>query len=199
MTTKLMTTQTLSESSGLVVTLPSSQTPVMVCVKHPTKETLLRCSDCMKPSCISCLKQTATGYKCKDCIEARRITYYNHQFGDSTLAALAGFLAMLFAIPALTIAVEAINATGYVIPIFLLVLSGFSSNSFVSAQLIRLVRWSSGYRYSPSLRIYSLTGIWLGYGIGTLLSLRFASSFLSLLLVLALTGWVTHEVNEELK
>lgn len=199
MTTKQISTHTPSESSDSLMTITALQMPVMVCAKHPTVETLLRCSDCMEPFCLGCLNQTATGYKCKACIEARCTTYDNHKFGDCTVAALAGFLAMLLAVPALTVAAQAAITTGHEIPVFLLVLPGVSSNSFASAQLIRLLRWSSGYRYNPSLRIYVFTGIWLGCGLGALMSFVLGSSFLSILLVLAFTGLLLREVNEGLK
>jgi membrane associated rhomboid family serine protease len=38
-----------------------------VCYRHPDRETMLRCSNCNKPICVECSRDTAVGQKCPEC------------------------------------------------------------------------------------------------------------------------------------
>lgn len=42
--------------------------PVQVCVRHPERETGLRCVRCDRPACSSCLREASVGYQCVDCV-----------------------------------------------------------------------------------------------------------------------------------
>jgi membrane associated rhomboid family serine protease len=39
-----------------------------VCVRHPGRETGVRCSRCDRPACAACLREASVGYQCVDCI-----------------------------------------------------------------------------------------------------------------------------------
>lgn len=44
-----------------------------VCVRHPNRETGVRCTRCERPACSDCLREAPVGYQCVDCIaEAAR-------------------------------------------------------------------------------------------------------------------------------
>lgn len=44
-----------------------------VCVRHPSRETGVRCTRCDRPACSDCLREAPVGYQCVDCIaEAAR-------------------------------------------------------------------------------------------------------------------------------
>lgn len=48
---------------------------VPVCVRHPGRETRLRCSRCGRPACPECLREASVGQHCVDCVgEAARST-----------------------------------------------------------------------------------------------------------------------------
>ena len=41
---------------------------MMVCVRHPDRETGLRCVRCDRPVCSDCLREASVGYQCVDCV-----------------------------------------------------------------------------------------------------------------------------------
>ncbi len=43
-------------------------TETLVCYRHSSRETNLRCNKCNKPICTSCAQKTAVGYRCSECI-----------------------------------------------------------------------------------------------------------------------------------
>jgi membrane associated rhomboid family serine protease len=42
--------------------------PVQVCVRHPDRETGLRCVRCDRPACSACMREASVGYQCIDCV-----------------------------------------------------------------------------------------------------------------------------------
>jgi len=42
------------------------------CYRHPGRETLIRCSNCERPICTSCMTQAAVGIRCPECAGGRR-------------------------------------------------------------------------------------------------------------------------------
>lgn len=48
-----------------------------VCVRHPKRQTGLRCTRCDRPACPECLREAAVGYQCVDCVDAGRRTQRN--------------------------------------------------------------------------------------------------------------------------
>jgi hypothetical protein len=49
---------------------------VMYCVKHPTTETLLRCSRCLDPICVKCAVRAPVGLHCPKCVRLNRSPLY---------------------------------------------------------------------------------------------------------------------------
>lgn len=45
---------------------------VLVCVNHPSRETMVRCSNCGDPVCLECMQESAVGMKCPDCARLPR-------------------------------------------------------------------------------------------------------------------------------
>ncbi|MEV6303849.1 rhomboid family intramembrane serine protease [Actinoplanes sp. NPDC051861] len=43
-----------------------------VCYRHPSRETMLRCSRCDRPICTSCMNDAAVGHQCPDCVKEGR-------------------------------------------------------------------------------------------------------------------------------
>lgn len=86
---------------------PAPSTEALVCYRHPTTETSLRCNRCNKPICIKCANRTSVGYRCPDCLYELEEKYYTGKTSDY-------FIALAVSAP-LSLAVG-----------FLLVLIGFS-------------------------------------------------------------------------
>ena len=51
---------------------PPAHDGVLVCYRHPGRETGRRCTRCGKPACTDCLVQAAVGSHCLDCAKASR-------------------------------------------------------------------------------------------------------------------------------
>ena len=68
----------------------SSQTPVMTCVNHPNRETLLRCNRCEQPICAQCAVLTPTGYRCKSCVNAQQRSFDTARTSDYFVAFFVG-------------------------------------------------------------------------------------------------------------
>jgi hypothetical protein len=73
----------------------------LFCVFHPDRETLLRCSRCNRPICTSCARQTPTGYRCKECINAQQKVFETALWTDylvaSVIAVILAFIGSLAA------------------------------------------------------------------------------------------------------
>jgi hypothetical protein len=65
-----------------------TDTVVLYCYAHPTRETSLRCKRCERPMCASCAVRTPTGYLCKDCVRAHRKTFDTVLWYDYPVAVL---------------------------------------------------------------------------------------------------------------
>ena len=73
------------------------------CYAHPGRETGLRCKRCERPICATCAQRTATGYLCKDCVQAHQKKFDTALWSDylivfftaSILSGLAAFATML--------------------------------------------------------------------------------------------------------
>lgn len=75
---------------------PHGHYPVTVCVRHPDRETGLRCTRCNRPACPECLREAAVGYQCVDCVAAGRRTTRS-----ATTVAGARFTGQTVVVPAL--------------------------------------------------------------------------------------------------
>lgn len=58
-----------------------------VCVRHPGRETGVRCTRCDRPACPACLREASIGYQCVDCVaEDARSRLPRSQSRSSTVA-----------------------------------------------------------------------------------------------------------------
>lgn len=67
-------------------TAPASDEFDLVCYRHPSRETALRCYTCNKPICTECAVKTPVGYSCPDCIRDLQKGYYTATFIDYIVA-----------------------------------------------------------------------------------------------------------------
>lgn len=76
----------------------------LVCYRHPSRETSLRCYSCSRPICSECAVKTPVGYRCPTCIREAEEVFFNARTLDYILAPLvslplslvAGFLVRAF-------------------------------------------------------------------------------------------------------
>lgn len=54
-----------------VPTLPTDETPILRCARHPDTETVLRCGRCETPICPRCMVPTPVGARCPSCARVR--------------------------------------------------------------------------------------------------------------------------------
>lgn len=78
----------------------------LVCYRHPSRETALRCYTCSKPICTDCAVKTPVGYSCPDCIRDLRKSYYSAK----PLDYIIGFLV---AMPTATLAAFLVGFVGF--------------------------------------------------------------------------------------
>jgi len=69
-----------------------TESNVMYCYVHPTRETSLRCKRCERPICASCAVLTPTGYLCKECMRTHQKTFDTAEWYDF----VSGFIAAAF-------------------------------------------------------------------------------------------------------
>ena len=80
-----------------------SESEILYCSNHPSRETHLRCNRCGKPICTSCAQSTPVGYRCPECIREHEDIYYSATIIDYVvavvislpLAFVAGYVASL--------------------------------------------------------------------------------------------------------
>ncbi len=69
----------------------------LVCYRHPSRPTSLRCYNCGKPICSSCAVKTPVGYSCPDCIREKEAIFFNAQPLDYIIAPAIGLVLSLIA------------------------------------------------------------------------------------------------------
>ena len=57
-----------------------------VCVRHPGRETGVRCTRCDRPACPACLREASIGYQCVDCIADDARSRLRSRSRSSTIA-----------------------------------------------------------------------------------------------------------------
>jgi len=70
---------------------------VLVCYRHPSRETGLRCAQCGRPICSKCAVHTPVGYRCPQCIREREDVFYTANALDYLLAGVSALILGLLA------------------------------------------------------------------------------------------------------
>ena len=85
---------------GVPSEIVTGEDDVLVCYRHPSRETGLRCAQCNRPICSKCAIHTPVGYRCPQCIREREDVFYTANALDYLLAGVVslilGLLAGLF-------------------------------------------------------------------------------------------------------
>ena len=121
------------------------------CYAHPGRETGLRCKRCDKPICASCAQRTATGYLCKECVQAHQ-KKFDTALGSDYLVVffVAAFLSGIGAIATILI-------TSVIWGIFVIGLAPLAGTIIANA-----VRRFIKNRQSPNLNYTLVAGVILG-------------------------------------
>lgn len=85
---------------------------VLYCANHPRTETLLRCSKCDEPICLSCAVRTPVGLRCRRCARLRRPPSY-------VLRPWHYLLAIVVAVPASCLAGFVMQYVGFLWAFFI--------------------------------------------------------------------------------
>lgn len=65
------------------------------CVRHPNRETALRCGKCGDPICTRCIVQTPVGARCATCANLKRLPQFDVGYRLLARAAVAGVVVSL--------------------------------------------------------------------------------------------------------
>lgn len=110
-----------------------TDTSMLYCYAHPTRETSLRCKRCERPMCASCAVRTPTGYLCKDCVRNHQKAFDTAEWYDYALGFItAGFLSAMAAFLVSLI-------SGFGIFGWLLIAAGVPAASAAIAESVRFV------------------------------------------------------------
>ncbi len=94
-----------------------------VCVRHPGRETSVRCTRCDRPACPTCLREASVGYQCVDCVaqgartQPRAATVAGAEPSDRSVV-IPALVAINVAIFAVTVAQSGSLANNAYAPLF---------------------------------------------------------------------------------
>lgn len=81
-----------------------------VCVRHPGRETGVRCTRCDRPACAACLREASVGYQCVDCVaQGARSQPRSRPASWTQLAQSTGRPVAVLALIAINVAIFAIT------------------------------------------------------------------------------------------
>ena len=126
----------------------------LVCYRHPTTETTLRCSRCEKPICPKCARRTPTGYRCPDCIKQQQRVFVTAEWYDY----LTGF-AVAAILSGIGMGLLNLIAGGFGIFFFFII---FIVATGLGALIAEAVRRVTGKRRARSLFITATAGVVVG-------------------------------------
>ncbi len=130
----------------------------LYCVNHPNRSTLLRCNKCGRPVCMDCVQLTDVGYRCKDCINRVRASFYNISTLDYPVAVLVSFLVTAAATPVVGVLARMLGFWGFWIALFLGPAAG--------GALAEIIRQAVGRRRGRYLWLFAGLGVLLGVLMG---------------------------------
>jgi hypothetical protein len=126
----------------------------MVCYRHPTKETTLRCNRCDKPICAQCARRTPTGYRCPDCIREMGKVFVTARWYDYITAFLTAMILALIA----ALLVGLLGSGLGLFFIFIIVAAATAVGSLIAEAVRRVV----GKRRARPLFITATAGVVVG-------------------------------------
>lgn len=117
---------------------------VVVCYRHPERETGLRCNRCNQPICPKCAKRTPVGFRCPDCVREQEDKFYSGTNVDYFTASMIAFPLSLIAAGLFTFV---LNGFGF----FSLLIIFFLAPA-VGGFIAEAVRWGVRKRRSRYLK-----------------------------------------------
>jgi len=130
-----------------------TESNVMYCYVHPTRETSLRCKRCERPICASCAVRTPTGYLCKECVRIHQKSFDTAE----TIDFILGFLTAAFLSGVASFLVTLIGFIGFFSFIIL-----FVGVPAMAAIITEAVRYATRKHRSRPLFITVVVGIVIG-------------------------------------
>jgi len=130
-----------------------TESNVMYCYVHPTRETSLRCKRCERPICASCAVRTPTGYVCRECVRTHQKSFDTSEWIDFVL----GFITAAFLSGIASFLVTLIGFIGFFSFIIL-----FIGVPAAAAVITEAIRYATRKHRSRPLFITVAVGIVVG-------------------------------------
>jgi len=130
-----------------------TESNVLYCYVHPTRETSLRCKRCERPICASCAVRTPTGYVCKECVRTHQKSFDTSEWIDFVL----GFITAAFLSGIASFLVTLIGFIGFFSFIIL-----FIGVPAAAAVITEAIRYATRKHRSRPLFITVAVGIVVG-------------------------------------
>lgn len=142
--------------------------PVAVpCARHPTVETVLRCSKCETPICPRCLVQTPVGARCPQCAQLRRPPPYDVTWPLYIRAALA------------SLAVSVVGGVVWAnLPLFFPFFQDVLVAMGIGYALGATVSWAARLKRGTGLQVIAGAGVTFAWAL--MLAMRGGGTFLAL-------------------
>ncbi|MBK7897796.1 MAG: B-box zinc finger protein [Candidatus Promineifilaceae bacterium] len=147
------------ELVGETAVPPTEAEYELVCYRHPSRPTSLRCYNCGKPICSSCAIKTPVGYSCPDCIREKEDVFFNATALDYVVAPAIGLVLSL--ITGYLVSRFAIGG-GFFIYFIMVFIGGFAGR--IIGQLSKQAIGRRRGRYLPQVMVVMLvlgTAVWL--------------------------------------
>jgi hypothetical protein len=87
----------------------------LVCYRHPSTETSLRCNRCGQPICAKCAVRTPVGFRCPDCVRQQQSKFYTGGSLDYVLAVVVALPLSLVAAAIFTFIIARIGFFSWII------------------------------------------------------------------------------------
>jgi hypothetical protein len=116
---------------------------VLVCYRHPDRQTSLRCNRCGKPICTKCAELTPVGYRCPDCVREQQNKFYTGGNLDYVIAVVVALPLSFIAGAVFTFIIAGLGFFSWIISFF--------AAPFTGGLIAEAVRRAVGRRRSRNL------------------------------------------------
>lgn len=127
---------------------------VLVCYRHPDRQTSLRCNRCGKPICTKCAELTPVGYRCPDCVREQQNKFYTGGNLDYVIAVVVALPLSFIAGAVFTFIIAGLGFFSWIISFF--------AAPFTGGLIAEAVRRAVGRRRSRYLSTIVATCLVLG-------------------------------------